>query len=795
MAPLSLHSGSAEVSREVAIQFPAVLPLTVASSWGSFVLNVWRECGRAGVRVRAPIPLMDSDLSPVEGFALSSVQTHAPGLSRDDPIVISLERFHWQDPADSSAVSLGVVDSIPDELSLAHRETASRWSGLIAGSLWAYRRLVLAGICNVHFVPAGVDTSVFHSRAKSGWLANRFAVFGVAAPVFDRGTERLLEAFERFRDHHPEAVLILAGGAQAPADSQVTRQDSAVSARPGVLATGPLTPIELADVLRDCDVAVFPDRCQAGTARWALEAMACGVPVMLSPSTANLDLFGDHAYGLGQLNALSPHDDALPGMAWGECSAQEITRALERAWRARGEFARKGRAAVQVAKAWTWRRTLDGMLLAARQPSITRQLTSADTYRWGVSLHWAGLGDEAEKCYSQVLAQDPTHIKALGDRGNVRRDAGQFAGAEADFREILRLQPGNAMAWHSLGRLMRCMGRYLDAAQAMARALTIEATAARHWDMAWTLLAMGEYGRAWPHFEYRHEALGLRRLPPSKPRWQGGAGEGTLLILDEQGLGDTLQFLRFLPLAAGRWGKEVMFAGKPAVLGLVQRVLPQARVVSWDTDRLPASAAWVPLMSLPAVLGVQGPQDIPGPSPVALPDPGCATQWRTRVRGQGEEPVVALCWQGNPDFSGDSRRSPGLEALLPLVRMPGIRWVSVQVGAGREDLKALAPDDAARIDDVGQAIEAAGMRLEDTLAVLENCDLVVSGCTSVVHMAGLLGRPSLVLLAAQADWRWMLERTDSPWYPSLTLLRQPRDGDWDAPVTLACQAIRKRLLS
>jgi hypothetical protein len=264
----------------------------------------------------------------------------------------------------------------------------------------------------------------------------------------------------------------------------------------------------------------------------------------------------------------------------------------------------------------------------------------------------------------------------------------------------------------------------------------------------------------------------------------------TLLVLDEQGLGDTLQFLRFLPLIPLGAGGRIIFAGKPAMLPVVHRLLPAADVFSWDGP-LPPSQCWVPLMSLPERLGVMAPAHLPAPQPLpgSLAEAGRVSRWRPLVRDADDNtPVVALCWRGNPDFSGDSWRSPGLAALLPLLRVAGIRFVSLQVGTGRQEITALQLGH--RIVDIGARIEAEGGRVLDTLAALESCDFVISSCTSVAHMAGITGMPGCVLLSTRPDWRWMTDRADSPWYPSLRLVRQRSQGDWSSVVAKASELLQ-----
>lgn len=197
-------------------------------------------------------------------------------------------------------------------------------------------------------------------------------------------------------------------------------------------------------------------------------------------------------------------------------------------------------------------------------------------------------------------------------------------------------------------------------------------------------------------------------------------------------------------------------------------------------------------MSLPACLGVAIPEQLPPPMPPQL-DPSLYQKWTQHVRAQDQRPVVGICWRGNPHFSNDQIRSPGLETLRPLLTLSGIRFVSLQVGVGRYDM-AHAKHNAVRTDiergdplergddfeliDIGGQIEQEGAHIQDTLAALSACDLVITSCTSLVHMTGLMQKPGWLLLSHSPDWRWMTGRTDTPWYPSLRLFRQPAPNDW-----------------
>lgn len=662
------------------------------------------------------------------------------------------------------------------------RRRAGKMPLVLAASAWNARLLREAGVTAVLRHPAGVDTALFRPAPRGGIAPGKFLVFCGGPLAYRTGPDIALAAFRLFRERQPEALL--AAGWTVP--------DTGDWAGPGAVAGHGIPPdaiLDLTDrdlpqVLRDCDLAVLPDRCTDGVNPLALAAMASGVPVVLSANSGHLDLLGDHLYALKRQADLAKLTGDPSRAGWGESSVEELLEAMQRAYDRRKEAASKARAALAlIEKSWSLSalsERLTALLQRAAAGRLPLPAPEAEDYAWGMCLHKADRLPEAERVYGTVLARRPDHIGARMDRGNVRRIGGDTEGAEADFRCALALMPDDPRILRSLGNLLRLSGDLDQSVALLRRSARLDGRAETHWDLAFSLLLAGRYAEAWPHFEHRHAALGLRRIGPAIPRWKGEAVAGrSLLVLDEQGLGDTLQFLRFLPLIPVGPGGRVLFAGKAAALPAARRLLPREQVFDWDAP-LPRFQAWDGLMSLPARLGISRPEEIP-PPPLALPDPARMARWRQTVRGpdngNDDRPVVGLCWRGNPYFSGDRERSPGLAALQPILAVEGVRFVSLQVGPGRRELSAVGG--AERIADIGGVIEEAGSDVLDGIAAAANCDLVISSCTSVVHMAGSAGTPGWVLLSDQPDWRWMTGREDSPWYPSLTLFRRD-SGGWPA---------------
>ncbi len=305
--------------------------------------------------------------------------------------------------------------------------------------------------------------------------------------------------------------------------------------------------------------------------------------------------------------------------------------------------------------------------------------------------------------------------------------------------------------------------------------------------LATTLLSAGELKQGFVGYEARlaHSALGKARASlPNSRRWRGEPLEGqTLSILAEQGLGDSLQFLRFAPALLARGAHEVQWEMNPRLFRIAATLgkyhaLKGLKFVAPRAAR--GTRYFTHLMSLPALLGITSEADIRAlPSPPYLQaEDELVSLWKERLERQipqdsGSRPRIGLAWQGNPNYGGDRKRSLPLSALSPLADRASL--LALQQGKGIE----------ARADWLTRPdadVDAGEDGFVDTAALMANCDLVITSCTSIAHLAGALGRPVWIALAYSPDWRWQLGRTDSPWYPTARLFRQPRPGDWGSVI-------------
>jgi Flp pilus assembly protein TadD len=346
--------------------------------------------------------------------------------------------------------------------------------------------------------------------------------------------------------------------------------------------------------------------------------------------------------------------------------------------------------------------------------------------------------------------------------------------AIAAFRVALALESGHAVAWNNLGLALQSVNDVDGAIGAFRRAIALQPEFEHaHWNLALALLLDGQYAEGWREYESRFalSELGKDRHAFVGPAWDGSAPQGkTLLLYTEQGLGDALQFARFVaPLA--RTGARCIVHCPEALVPLLATAPGVAQTVT-DADPLPRYDAHLPLLSLPRLLGTTI-DAIPAEVPYISVAPERRAAVRKLIEASPQRLSVGIVWTGNPANPSNRIRSAPLDALDPLFEVEGIDWYSLQQGrtaaaftpAAREARMRPLPTDWA---------------LVDTAALIAELDLVISVCTSIAHLSGALGRPTWTMLACAADWRWLQDRADSPWYPTMRLFRQPSPRDWSA---------------
>jgi tetratricopeptide (TPR) repeat protein len=381
--------------------------------------------------------------------------------------------------------------------------------------------------------------------------------------------------------------------------------------------------------------------------------------------------------------------------------------------------------------------------------------------------------DEAIASFRRAAALKPDDATVIGKLGMAQYAQDRLDDADASFRRALALDPNMAEAANYLGLICRAERRLTEATEHYRRAIAYRPDfAAAHFNLGFAQLALGDFTNGWREYEWRWQmgTSPLRKL--AQPLWTGQDLRGkTILLHHEQGLGDTIQFLRYAPLVAAK-GAGVVLEVQPAMVRLAAGFTGEMEVVGAG-DPLPPFEYHCPLLSLPERFATDL-ASIPAPIPYLVPEPEAVARWRRELAPESEM-KIGVVWAGNPVHPDDRNRSLPLERLAPLLEIPSVRWFSLQVGERAADIAGLP----------GGPITDLSRRLKDlaeTAAAIVNLDLVIAVDTAVVHLAGALGRPTWVLLPFAPDWRWMFDRDDSPWYPSLRLFRQQRRGEWDAVV-------------
>jgi tetratricopeptide (TPR) repeat protein len=372
----------------------------------------------------------------------------------------------------------------------------------------------------------------------------------------------------------------------------------------------------------------------------------------------------------------------------------------------------------------------------------------------GTALNALGDADRAVDALRDAIARDPRNAAAWLNLGNAYADTDRLEAAEQHCRKAVHLAPDLAEAHASLGFILTSLGRLDEAVAACDAAIALRADFAQaHWNQAVAALLAGNLALGFSKYEwrkrhdrYRHDFINL-----PGPQWDGSDPAGrTILVHAEQGFGDTIQFARYLPRIGGR---VVLCCARPLIPLLGQ--LHGVDVVAQDAA-MPPYDCWIDQMSLPRVFGTRL-ETIPAPDGYLH-----AEAWNGALPDGFK---VGLAWAGNPVHSNDRRRSMPAAAMQPILAVPGISFIGLQIGARAKEFALPSPP----------LVDFAA-----TASLIAALDLVITVDTAVAHVAGALGKPAWVLLPYAPDWRWLLGRSDSPWYRSLRLFRQPVPGDWDA---------------
>jgi Tfp pilus assembly protein PilF len=403
----------------------------------------------------------------------------------------------------------------------------------------------------------------------------------------------------------------------------------------------------------------------------------------------------------------------------------------------------------------------------------------------GNALSALGRHAEAAALYGQALAIEPGRAGTLVNLGNALQAQDRPLEAIELYDRALALAPRLAQAHNNRGNALRALNRHAEAIAAFGRALEINPELAdAHLNEGLARLGIGDFAAGWPKYEWRDRRAAAAPRPASPaPRWRGDeqlAGK-VILLHAEQGLGDTIQFLRYAPLVA-RKGARVIAEVQQPLKALAEGLRGVERVIAQGDPR-PAFELQCSLLSLPLAFGTRL-ETIPAEIPYLAAAPERIAQWRARL-GEQRAFRVGIVAAGRPGHRNDRNRSMPMARLAGALLAPDeLELVSLQPALDERDARALGSR-AGFVSLAGQLKD-----FSDTAAVVSLMDLVVSVDTAVAHLAGAMGKPVWILLPHSPDWRWLLEREDSRWYPSARLFRQAQIGDWQ-PVL---ERVRRELL-
>jgi tetratricopeptide (TPR) repeat protein len=410
--------------------------------------------------------------------------------------------------------------------------------------------------------------------------------------------------------------------------------------------------------------------------------------------------------------------------------------------------------------------------------------THAPTYHFfGILAHQAGNHQAAVSLLHEALRLNPNNPEAFNALGIAFAGEGQMSPAIDSFRQALRLNPHHAEIIGNLGNALVSQGQLAEATACFDKALRIDPkNGMTRFHRALLHLLQGDFAAGWPDYEWRWLQREQQPRAFAQARWNGAPlNEQTLLVHAEQGLGDTIQFVRYLPLLQKLGvGGRILFECQPELVELLRTVEGIDQVIPRD-EPLPPFERHVPLLSLPGIFGTNA-ATIPADIPYLRADAERVHFWQDEIRRAAQHQQasvdtklnIGIAWQGNPTFRGDKTRSIPFSLFERLASVPGVRLISLQKGQlGTEQRRALTKPFP--ILDLSDRLST----FSDTAAVMMNLDLVVSSCTAVPHLAGALGIPVWTVLQFVPDWRWQLERQDSPWYPTMRLFRQSKPGDWE----------------
>ena len=395
-------------------------------------------------------------------------------------------------------------------------------------------------------------------------------------------------------------------------------------------------------------------------------------------------------------------------------------------------------------------------------------------HNMGLIIHEQGNPLAAIEHYRRAIALKPESPHPHVNLGNALKLQGDLDGAAACYRRALTAKPDFAEAVHNLGSVQQAQGDYRAAVESYEQAVRLAPDFAEaHKNLSQLRLLLEDFERGWPEYEWRWRTAELAPLQYSSPCWKGEPLTGkTILLVAEQGLGDTIQFIRYAKLVANM-GARVLLQCQRSLLPLLG-TCPGIEGLFGDHEAQPQYDYFIPLLSLPGIFQTNL-QSIPADVPYFFADSVLVEHWKAVL-----EPIrgfrIGINWRGLPGNADFCLRDIPLAALAQLATEENVRLISLQKGASQEELRR--GREQIRVVDLGDQLDESSGAFMDTAAVMKNLDLVITSDTSLAHLAGALGVSVWVGLPYVPNWRWFLNRRDSPWYPTMRLFRQQSRGDW-----------------
>ena len=394
--------------------------------------------------------------------------------------------------------------------------------------------------------------------------------------------------------------------------------------------------------------------------------------------------------------------------------------------------------------------------------------------------------DEALSFYDRSLALNPGYPPAWLARGNVLQHLLRYDEALESYNRFLGFDPNHAQAWNNRGMALQHLGRMDEALDAYARAEALDPSLAQAFlNHGLCHLLMGDFAKGLPLLEWRKRmAEPLEARAYAQPLWTGAEDirGKTLFAYIEQGLGDTIHYYRYVRFALER-GAKVIVSVPDQLIALLKNAVPQVDLIGWGQVP-PTFDFHIPLASIPLAVGMEL-NTIPTADHYLRADAGRVAHWKETLGAHGFR--IGIAWQGNQQIAGAEGKSFPVAALADIAKLPDVRLIGLQKGAGSDQSAHLPSGMTVE----NYAFDEGSDAFLDTAAMMMNCDLVITADSAPAHLAGALGVPCWVALKHIPDWRWFLSRGDSPWYPSLRLFRQARTGDW----TSVFRAMEAELIS